>query len=82
MSSKIVEKDFINDLYLFYRYFIASNYKDSVPAPHIHKLANKLMALALNDDGKHRLAVSMPPSAFEEFYGYISISAMVVVSRP
>lgn len=59
--SKIVEKDFINDLYLFYRYFIASNYKDSVPAPHIHKLANKLMELALNDDGKHRLAVSMPP---------------------
>ena len=61
MSSKIVEKDFINDLYLFYRYFIASNYKDSVPAPHIHKLANKLMELALTDDGKHRLAVSMPP---------------------
>ena len=61
MGSKIVEKDFINDLYLFYRYFIASNYKDSVPAPHIHTLANKLMELALNDDGKHRLAVSMPP---------------------
>lgn len=58
---EVNEEDFLNDLYLFYRYFIASNYKNSVPAPHIKKLANKLMKLALHGDDKHRLAVSMPP---------------------
>lgn len=51
---------FINDLYLFYRYFIASDYKDSVPAPHIKQLAHELMKLMVTDE-YHRLAVSMPP---------------------
>lgn len=57
---KMNKKDFLNDLYLFYRLFIASNYKNSVPAPHIKKLSRKLMDLR-NDNGKNRLAVSMPP---------------------
>ena len=60
-GSGVSEEDFLADLYLFYRYFIASNYRDSVPAPHIKKLAVKLMELALHGDNKHRLAVSMPP---------------------
>lgn len=51
---------FVNDLYLFYRYFIASDYKDSVPAPHIKRLAHEIMKLMVTDD-YHRLAVSMPP---------------------
>lgn len=54
------EKLFVNDLYLFYRYFIASTYPDSVPAPHIKELALKLMSLK-EGTGKSRLAVSMPP---------------------
>ena len=54
------KKQFVNDLYLFYRYFIASHYPNSVPAPHIHELALKLMALK-DGRGKSRLAVSMPP---------------------
>lgn len=54
------KKDFLNDLYLFYRLFVASNYKESVPAPHIKTLSRKLMDLR-NGVGKHRLAVSMPP---------------------
>lgn len=57
---KMSKKDFLNDLYLFYRLFIASNYTNSVPAPHIKKLSRKLMDLR-NGTGKHRLAVSMPP---------------------
>ena len=56
----LTKKDFLNDLYLFYRLFVASNYKESVPAPHIKTLSRKLMDLR-NDVGKHRLAVSMPP---------------------
>lgn len=54
------KKKVINDLYYFYRYFIASHYSNSVPAPHIHKLANKLMQL-YRGKSKPRLAVSMPP---------------------
>lgn len=49
-----------NDLYYFYRYFIASNFTDSVPAPHIKKLAGKLMQV-YRGKTKSRLAVSMPP---------------------
>ena len=56
----LTKKDFLNDLYLFYRLFVASNYKESVPAPHIKTLSRKLMDLR-NGVGKHRLAVSMPP---------------------
>lgn len=54
------KKDFMNDLYLFYRYFIISQYDDAVPAPHIKKLSRYLMKLKLGG-GKNRLAVSMPP---------------------
>lgn len=54
------KKRFVNDLYLFYRYFIASHYPNSVPAPHIQELALKLMELK-DGIGKSRLAVSMPP---------------------
>ena len=57
---KPTKKEFLNDLYLFYRYFIASNYPHSVPAPHIKTLSRKLMALK-EGTGKSRLAVSMPP---------------------
>lgn len=60
MKKNPTKKDFLNDLYLFYRLFIASNYVNSVPAPHIKKLSRKLMDLR-NGTGKHRLAVSMPP---------------------
>ena len=64
---------FINDLYLFYRYFVASDYKDSVPAPHIKTLAHELMKLMVTDE-YHRLAVSMPPRH--------SKSSMVTLSFP
>lgn len=59
-EKQITKKDFLNDLYLFYRLFIVSNYANSVPAPHIKTLSRKLMDLH-NGTGKHRLAVSMPP---------------------
>lgn len=63
---KPTKKEFLNDLYLFYRYFIASNYPHSVPAPHIKTLSRKLMALK-EGTGKSRLAVSMPPSASSRY---------------
>lgn len=60
MSLQPAKEDILKDLYLFYRYFIASNYANSVPAPHIKKLSRKLMRLSVGM-GKSRLAVSMPP---------------------
>lgn len=62
-----------NDLYYFYRYFIASNFTDSVPAPHIKKLAGKLMQV-YRGKTKSRLAVSMPPRH--------SKSSMVTLAYP
>lgn len=64
---------FLNDLYLFYRYFVASDYDDDVPAPHIRELAKHLTNLKLGV-GKHRLAVSMPPRH--------SKSSMVTIAFP
>ena len=58
--TKSKKEKVINDLYYFYRYFIASSYPNSVPAPHIKKLASKLMQL-YRGQSKNRLAVSMPP---------------------
>lgn len=72
---------FINDLYLFYRYFIASDYTNSVPAPHIKTLAHELMKLMVTDD-YHRLAVSMPPSALKKFNGNPCISSLANLSKP
>ena len=57
---RLNKQDYLNDLYLFYRLFIASQYPNSVPAPHINVLAKKLMNLRLGI-GKSRLAISMPP---------------------
>ena len=53
---------FLNDLYLFYRLFVAEEKygKKSKPASHIKKLSRHLMALKLGKLDKH-LAVSMPP---------------------
>lgn len=56
---------FANDLYLFYRYFITSDYQNSVPAPHIKTLAHELMKLMITDE-YHRLAVSMPPTTLKK----------------
>ena len=67
------KKDVLNDLYLFYRYYIASQYPNSVPAPHIKKLSRKLLKLAIGE-GKNRLAVSMPPRH--------SKSSMVTLAYP
>ena len=63
-STTVNELDdrFLNDLYLFYRYFVAESQfgSNSKPAGHIKELSRHLMALKLGLLDKH-LAVSMPP---------------------
>lgn len=61
-ESPTLDHRFLDDLYLFYRYYVARvKYKTkSVPAHHIKELSRHLMALKLGVLDKH-LAVSMPP---------------------
>lgn len=62
MNHVDLDPRFLDDLYLFYRYFVAriKYKKKSKPASHIKKLSRHLMALKLGKLKKH-LAVSMPP---------------------
>lgn len=47
------------DLYYFYRDYIACDFRENLPAPHIQKLANRLSDLK---NGRiNRLCVAMPP---------------------
>lgn len=75
------KKIFINDLYLFYRYFIASRYEDSVPAPHIKKLSRKLMKL-VSGDGKSRLAVSIPPRHSKSSMVTLAFPLWLILQNP
>ena len=52
----------INDLYLFYRFFVASHFAENLPAPHIKKISRELMKLYDGKDPSYkRLCVAMPP---------------------
>lgn len=62
----------LNDLYLFYRVFITSDYNDDVEAPHIDELSMELTALTLGE--YERLCVAMPPRH--------SKSSMVTLAYP
>lgn len=53
-------EEILNDLYLFYRVFITSDYADDVEATHIDELSIALTELTLGD--YERLCVAMPPS--------------------
>lgn len=77
----IDKKKFVNDLYFFYRYFIASRYEEPVPAPHIHKLANELMKLKLGV-GKKRLAVSMPPRHSKSSMVTLAFPLWLIIQNP
>ena len=49
----------INDLYKFYRYFVASSFKENLPAKHIKELSRELMKMYRGD--YKRLCVAQPP---------------------
>ena len=50
----------LNDLYEFYFNFIGLRYADSVDAPHIEEIAEKLTDLYLNESNRH-LCISIAP---------------------
>lgn len=59
MLNENEKKEILNDLYLFYQYFVASKYSDNVDAPHIDQLSQKLTEVYLGE--YKRLCVAMPP---------------------
>ena len=61
-----------SNLYWFYRFYIATDFKENLPAPHIKKLAGKLSAV--HKDYIQRLCVAMPPRH--------SKSSMVTLAYP
>ena len=61
-----------SNLYWFYRFYIATEFKENLPAPHIKKLAGKLSAVY--KDYIQRLCVAMPPRH--------SKSSMVTLAYP
>lgn len=75
MGLEGLDPRFLNDLYLFYQYFVAREKFGSKrkPAKHIKELSRHLMALHLGRLDKH-LAVSMPPRH--------SKSSMITVAYP
>lgn len=52
-------KYIVNDLYKFYRVFVASHFQENLPAPHIKALSKELTKLYLGEF--KRLVVNMPP---------------------
>lgn len=65
-------EEILNDLYLFYRVFITSDYAEDVEAKHIDQLSMELTSLTLGDF--ERLCVAMPPRH--------SKSSMVTLAYP
>lgn len=65
-------KQIINDLYLFYRVFIASKFRENLHAPHIQELSRHLMKNYLGKE--MRICVAMPPRH--------SKSSMVTLAYP
>lgn len=62
----------INDLYYFYRVFVASKFAENLHAPHIQTLSKELMRMT---NGEYqRLCVSMPPR--------FSKSSMITLAYP
>ena len=51
----------VNDLYLFYRFFVASKFKENLHAQHIKHISRYLMAQSLGKEDCSRLCISTPP---------------------
>lgn len=74
--------EIINDIYLFYRVFVASHFSENLSAPHIKKISRELMKLYDgSDESFKRLCVAMPPSPLEKLFNYFGISNVAYISE-
>lgn len=78
----ILLKKTLNNLYLFYRAFVANGYEDNVHAPHIEKLARKLTEITYKKDSKNRLCVSVPPQHSKSSLITIAYTVWLILQNP
>ena len=78
----ILLKKTLNNLYLFYRAFVANGYEDNVHAPHIEKIARKLTEITFKPTAKNRLCVSVPPQHSKSSLITIAYTVWLILQNP
>ena len=81
MNPKLM-KTVVNNLYLFYRAFVANNFERNVHAPHIQILANEITKLTFQEGYKDRLCVSMPPQHSKSSLITVAYTVWLILQNP
>lgn len=81
MNPKLMNQ-VVNNLYLFYRAFVANNWDTNVHAPHIQTLSEELTRVTFQKDYKNRLCVSMPPQHSKSSLITIAYSVWLILQNP
>ena len=71
-----------NNLYVFYRWFVVSNFEENITAPHIKNLAYKLMDLANGKLNKSRMAIAMPPQHSKSSLATVAYASWLLLNNP
>jgi len=71
-----------DNLYAFYSVFVSSRFEDDCEAPHIKKLAKKLMDITKGKSEKNRLCVAMPPQHSKSSLVTLAYSVWLIVNNP
>ena len=71
-----------NNLYVFYRWFVVSNFEENITAPHIKNLAYKLMDLTNGKLGKSRIAIAMPPQHSKSSLATVAYASWLLLNNP
>lgn len=72
----------VNDLYIFYRTFVASGYKENQHAPHIKHISRYLMRQYLGDEDCKRLCISCPPRSSKSSLVTVAYTIWMFFSNP
>ena len=70
------------NLYAFYSVFVSSRFEDDCEAPHIKKLAKKLMDITDGTSSKNRLLCAMPPQHSKSSLVTLAYSVWLIVNNP
>lgn len=71
-----------NNLYIFYRAFVANNFEENVHAPHIERIARKLTEITFGKNSKNRLCVSVPPQHSKSSLITIAYTVWLILQNP
>ena len=70
------------NLYAFYSVFVSSRFEDDCEAPHIKKLAKKLMDITNGTSEKNRLLCAMPPQHSKSSLVTLAYSVWLIINDP